>query len=282
VTIVADRESDIYEEWSRIPDERTHLLTRAKQDRKLADGSKLFSQINRAAITGTYEVNVKARKGKRHAHIAQLDIRYGEVSIPKPINCKDESAKAKISLRYVDVKEQASSVVAGDEPIHWCLLTTHEIKSNEDALQLVHWYMKRWNIEELFRVLKRKGLKIEESQLEAVENLMKLAVIAMYAAMNVMQLTLARKGSNQSAEVVFTKEECEFLSHVLPTIEGRTEKQKNGFPKGKLSWAAWIIARLGGWKGYVSESPPGPITMYNGLDRFRKIHAGWELAKMCA
>ena len=36
VTIVADRESDIYEEWARLPDERTHLLTRACHDRVLA------------------------------------------------------------------------------------------------------------------------------------------------------------------------------------------------------------------------------------------------------
>lgn len=33
VTVVADRESDLYEEWARLPDARTHLLTRACHDR---------------------------------------------------------------------------------------------------------------------------------------------------------------------------------------------------------------------------------------------------------
>ena len=33
VTVVADRESDIYEMWARLPDERTHLLIRASRDR---------------------------------------------------------------------------------------------------------------------------------------------------------------------------------------------------------------------------------------------------------
>lgn len=41
VTVVADRESDIYEEFACQPD-NVHLLTRAAQDRLLADGRHLF------------------------------------------------------------------------------------------------------------------------------------------------------------------------------------------------------------------------------------------------
>ena len=36
-------------------------------------------------------------------------------------------------------------------------------------------------------------------------------------------------------------------------MEGKTEKQKNQLPRNQLSWAAWVIARLGGWKGYQSQ-----------------------------
>jgi len=35
VTVVADRESDIYEMWARIPDAKTHLLVRACRDRAI-------------------------------------------------------------------------------------------------------------------------------------------------------------------------------------------------------------------------------------------------------
>ncbi len=54
-------------------------------------------------------------------------------------------------------------------------------------------------------------------------------------------------------------------------------KQKNPHAKNSLSWAAWIIARLGGWKGYASERPPGPITMLCGQKEFASICHGWEL-----
>jgi len=105
--------------------------------------------------------------------------------------------------------------------------------------------------------------------------------MAIYAAMRVMKLILARDGSEQDATIIFSERECELLEQLQPTLEGRTEKQKNKFPKGKLSWAAWIIGRLGGWKGYAKESPPGPITMYYGMEMFQKMYDGWNLAKMC-
>ncbi len=37
-----------------------------------------------------------------------------------------------------------------------------------------------------------------------------------------------------------------------------------------LKWGVWIIARLGGWKGYASEKRPGPQTIHRGLSEFYK------------
>ncbi len=48
--------------------------------------------------------------------------------------------------------------------------------------------------------------------------------------------------------------------------------------QGGAEWlrASWMIARLGGWKGYASERKPGPITMHYGLIRFALIAAVWR------
>src|SRR5205823_4684282 len=133
----------------------------------------------------------------------------------------------------------------------------------------------RWIIEQFFRTLKRQGLQLEDSQLESAERLIKLTAIAARAAALVMQLVQARDGSSQSAEIAFTPAEIETLAALIPQLEGKTALQKNPHPPGSLAWAAWAIAKLGGWDGYPKSRPPGPITFRHGLVSFRSISRGW-------
>lgn len=281
LTIIADRESDIYDAWYRLPDDKTHLLIRACYNRCLANGQLLHDYVANLEVQCVQLLSVRERHKKRTAHIAKLEVRFGEVEIKRSIGCPDKKAPEKIKLRVVDVKELAESVVNHEEPIHWCLLTTHAVETVEDACQIVTWYCWRWHIEQLFRTLKKQGFQVESSQLETGTGLTKLAIIALCAALQTMQLTLARQDIKQQRPVsdVFAEEEITVLEALLPKFEGKTEKQKNPYQKGKLSWAAWIIARLGGWKGYASERPPGPITLLRGQQEFFLLCLGWRLAK---
>jgi hypothetical protein len=158
-------------------------------------------------------------------------------------------------------------------------LTTHRVACLEDALQCVVWYRQRWHIEQLFRTLKKQGLNVEGSQVETGEGLTKLACLAIQAAVRTLQLTLARDADRgaQAAEV-FDAHEIKIVQKILPTLEGKTQKQKNPHRVGSLAQAAWVVARLGGWKGYASEAKPGPITMLRGLQRIEAICEGWKLA----
>ncbi len=276
VTIVADRESDIYEEWARLPDERTHLLTRACRDRTLATGGKLYAWLDTQPAQGSYCFEVPARPGKRSAHQARLTVRFGRIAIKRPASCSDKNAPEQIGLSVVEAKELPDSVVGNEAPIHRRLLTTHHVACLEDALRCGDWYRQRWNIEQLFRTLKKQGLNVESSQVETGEGLTKLACLAVQATVRTMQLTLA--DSSARATDVFDPEKIEVLQRILPTLEGKTEKQKNPHRPGSIAQAAWVVARLGGWKGYASEAKPGPITMLRGLQRVEAICQGWKLA----
>jgi IS4 transposase len=284
ITFIGDRENDIYEFIDRIPDEKTHIITRIRHNRTLESGEKLYSHLEKQAESRSLNIAVprEIRKG-REERTAKLSIKYSEIEITKPRKCTDKDAAKTIKAFVVEARE--INCPQGQEPIHWRLLTTHKLENFEDAEQIILWYRKRWNVEQIFRTMKRQGLDVESSQVESAEGLMKLAVIALCAAIKIMQLVLAREGTTeQKTEDVFTVDEQEVLVMLLVRLEGKTSKQKNPYQKGNLAWATWIIARLGGWHGYVSsEGLPGPIVIGRGLARFQGIYDGWKLRRdVCA
>ena len=274
VTVIGDRESDIYEEFDRIPDRRTHLLTRACRDRRLVEGGRLFNVAENWPVRHDFELEVRAQPG-RAARTAKIALRFGEVTIKRPGNCSDPEASHQLALRLVEVKELDP---IGEGPIHWRLLTTHAVTTVAQALQIVAWYRERWHIEQLFRTSKSQGLDVESSQVEAAEALFKLAAVAMIAATRIMQLVLARDGTvDRPATDVVPKEQLPMLEALQRNLEGKTAKQKNRHAVHSIAWLSWIIARLGGWTGYASERPPGPITMRRGWHRFEQMAQGWTL-----
>jgi hypothetical protein len=145
-----------------------------------------------------------------------------------------------------------------------------------DARQITRFYRERWIIEQLFRVMKAKGLQLEDSQIASAERLVKLAAAATKAACVDIQLTQGRDGTDQMPACnVFTEPEIDTLAALGPTLQGKTERQQNPHPMHSLAWAAWIIARLGGWNCYYK--PPGPITFRRGTEYFHAIHRGRDL-----
>ena len=131
----------------------------------------------------------------------------------------------------------------------------------------------------LFRS-KSQAIDIEDSLIADGEALERLAAASLLAATMVMQMVHARgdAGHTIPAARLFDPAQLKVLQHLNSKMQGKTEKQKNPRPPASLAWAAWVIARLGGWTGYRSERPPGPITFSNGLQRFNAIAEGFLLA----
>jgi len=278
ITLIDDREGDIYEKWARLPDHRMRLLTRACRDRSLSDGQKLFPTLAQMPEAHRFTLELPARPGKRGARSAQMAVRFGRVRIARPGTCSDRNAPPEIELYAIEVREL--NPPPGDA-VCWRLLTTHVVETIEQALTVIGWYRLRWHIEQLFRTLKRQGLRIEQSVVEDGEALEKLAVIALIVATITMQLVLARAAGAHDAPAsrVFDPEQLAVLHALQSTVQGRTRKQHNPHPPNSLAWAGWTIARLGGWTGYESDKSMGPITMRDGLDRFSGIVDGYRLAK---
>lgn len=279
MTVVADREADIYELFARLPDERTHVLIRATKDRALAEkGGRLFATIADTPEIGRLSFELVGRPGRK-ARTVTLAVRFCPVTLRQPRVGADKRDPRSLTLTLVEVGE--IDPPPGEEAILWRLLTTHAVASLEDAGRIVDLYRLRWTIEQVFRTLKSQGLALEDSFLADGDALECLAATALIAACTVMQLVQGRgaAGRSHKASRLFGPREMTVLRAVNKKYQGKTEKQKNPHPPASLAWAAWCIARLGGWNGYASERPPGPITFARGLQRFAAIAQGFELAR---
>lgn len=281
MTAVMDREGDIYDLFARRP-ENVHLLCRSAQDRALLDGGLLSERCAGWAEQQRTTISVPARPGRAERQ-AVVALRFGAVMLRRPRTQSAKDLPDSVALWVVDVQE--IDPPAGAEPVHWRLLTTHPVNTLAEARQIVTWYRSRWTIEQVFRALKSHGLRIEESQMEEAGCFTKLAVVALIAAVRSMQLVLARDGhTDQPITDAIDPADLPALRSLNASLEGRSDKLKNPYDPACLAHLAWIVARLGGWSGYISKGykPPGPKTMHHGLLRLDPILEGWHLANRSA
>ena len=278
ITIIEDREGDIYEQFCLLPDDKTHLLIRSRDNRKLANGSRLYDILALEPLAGTYSFRVESDKRKRkEGRIATIEVRYKKVLIQKPSGKISKRLPTQLELYAVEAKE-----IKGPkkDAVKWRLLTTHPVTTFEEAIAVINKYRQRWYIEQVFRLLKKQGFKIEDSELTSGWAIRKLTILLLNNVLRVIQLLLAY-GNEESQPIteVFSSEEIVCLEVLANKMEQKETQVKNNYSKDKLSWASWVIARIGGWKGYTKQRPPGPITMKRGLDKFDLIYQGWVLAK---
>jgi hypothetical protein len=276
ITLIADRESDIYEAWVRLADAHCRLLVRACRDRRLADGGRLFAAPARWPLAGTIRLDLPAAPG-RPARTAALGVRFGAVEIKRPKNCSDKQAPKRLQLFLLEAKEEPA--LAGTAALHWRLLVSEPVDTLAQACALLELYRQRWHIEQLFRTLKRQGFDIEASQIDSAAPLCNLVALATVAAVKVMQLVNARGGTSRPASDVLEPHLLPLVRRIQAKLEGRTAAQQNHHPEASLAWLSWTVARLGGWSGYASERPPGPITMRNGWIRLRSILDGYAFVE---
>jgi hypothetical protein len=276
ITVISDRESDIYEHFAQRP-ANVELLVRSNWNRKIklesGASTQLFTFVDGLPEAARFSMTIPAAPGRKE-RTAVLALRFSPVTLCKPHPSPAPDLPDTIRLTMVDVREVSSG--HDGKPIHWRLLTTHVVTSSKKARRIVDLYRKRWTIEEFFRTLKSAGFDIEEADIGTPGVMMKFVAAAAMAAVTIMQLVRARDGTTEEklAEA-FEPDDRPVLEALSDQLEGATAKQKNPHPKGTLAFAAWVIARLGGWTAYYGK--PGPKVMRLGLEAFRRIKYGTTL-----
>lgn len=316
VTHIADREADFYEmllEFGLHQQENEHLIVRVHDDRLLGqmegrgkakygfkpdekvltgDGVEitfpyrtLLSQlVDQLPVQAEWTLHLPTTP-RREARCARVALKYAcQVPLRRPKNLYKRTYLGQalplfIRINVVDLQEILPSG-ATYQPLHWRIYTSHPIENNDQARQIIQWYCWRWKVEILFATVKSSGLNLENALVIHAERLKKLAILVVMAAIQVIQLLQARDGSSQQPILdCFSEEDTAMLQQINPKLEGNTLKQKNPHPPDSLAFAAWVIARLGGWKGYKTHRPPGIKTMSRGLIAFFQIKNASALLK---
>jgi transposase len=63
------------------------------------------------------------------------------------------------------------------DSVKWRLLTTIPVTNFEEAIEIVNKYRHRWYIEQVFRLLKKQGFRIEDSELTTGWAIRKLTIL---------------------------------------------------------------------------------------------------------
>lgn len=284
VISVSDSEGDIYEcflagagqDEGEDDGYRAEWIVRAcQEDRTLLDEEQNLRQLLACrAPLGTITVQVgkreastgdgRKRRQAREGRTAKLTVRSVRTWLRAPQ--RPDGKLPPVSVKAILVREEKPP--AGEEPIEWLLVTSLPVETFEEACTVIGYYGCRWEIEVFFRVLK-SGCKIEELQLESEDRLQVCLALYLIVAWRVLYvLKLGRDCPELSCEAVFTEAEWKSVYVIA--------QQRPAPPTApSLGEMVPLIASLGGYLGRPQDGPPGPKTMWIGLQRMRDFAMAW-------
>jgi hypothetical protein len=279
---VLDREGDNYEVFCHVRQQRSSCVIRARtlkrqvhpgQDTSRRVALYDYLQTLPVADTFTLEVPAKARTRRekaRKARTAKVEMRYGQVLLPRPKLCspyiKAQPYKH-IAVGVVWVREVDAP--AGVEPLEWVLYTFEPLESVADAHRVVGHYRRRWTVEEYHKAIK-SGTSIKRRQLKKAGRMEPLIGLSAIEAVRLVQLKMqARSTPERPAR------ECVPPAYVKMLVVALKGKVKGGEAMSVRDFYRGV-ARLGGFLARKGDGEPGWQTIWHGWEKLALMIRGAE------
>lgn len=284
IVSVSDSEADIFESFAASTREdvpqKADFIVRGCQNRALAEkdsgeNSKLLDELASSKILGKVELEVSKNESKtddgrkrrqpRSARRTTASIQARRLTLRAPYRKGEKLPNLEINVvlvREIDPPED-------EPPVEWLLLTSLPIGSMEEVCKVVEYYCIRWQIEIYFRVLK-SGCKAEDRQLETADRYKPCLALYMIVAWRVMyMMMLGRKCPEMPCDSVLSEDEWKAVYTIVKGKEPPSETPN-------LQEMVYMIASLGGHLGRKSDGPPGPKTMWIGMQRMMDFARAWR------
>ena len=235
---------------------------------------KLFATAAAGPVLGTLSIDVSARKAASRDGSRRRQARTARTAVvtvhacPVVLQTPERLGKTvpHTPVRAVLVRE--TKPPAGEAAIEWLLLTSLPAATFEQACAVIHDYTCRWEAEVYFRVLK-SGCAVEALQFETTERFTNcLAVYQIVAWRVLFALRLGRACPELPCDVVFSDAEWRSVYQVT--------QQRPATAVPRLGEVVRWVAELGGYLNRTGDGPPGPQTMWIGMQRVRDFALTWE------
>lgn len=278
IICVMDSEADIYALFAEPRGERpVEWVIRARRNRPLgaaAGAPKLRESLLAQPVLFTQQITVRERKAKtasetrprhvsRRRRTAEVQVRAATVTLRPP-----RRSLPAVMIQAVLASEPHPP--AGTPAVEWLLLTTLPIQTVEQVRQILHYYTVRWMIEVLFRTWKSGG-RAEERRFEHITRW--LPCLALYWIIAWRVLLLSRLGQSDPAL------DCEALLEPSEWQAVWRVTQPGPLPRRPppLGVMVRLIAQLGGYVNRPHQAdPPGPQTLWLGLQRMQDLAWAWN------
>lgn len=282
IVIVGDRENDIFEFFQEALIEDVRFVVRSCYSRIVEDTSGLLQSMDKKLKSlsemGRICLSIPAKQGVK-ARSAILELRFTEVlllSRPRGITGPKSKTRTDVPVYVVELLEK--NPPKGIKALHWRILTNLEVKNDKEALEIVHYYKQRWQIETFFKILK-STCKIEDCRLGHADKLIKFIALKSIVAWRIYWATMLRRESPElPADCVITTAEWKSAWVTLNYKKIKEKKIPNKIPDEVPSLDTVIkwIAQLGGWIGRKGDGEPGVMSIAKGWQRIESGAIMWE------
>ena len=241
-----------------------HDIEQRDSTQKLHDHARKQESLGAWDLEVTRKPEFKSpkRKGKKRKVVRKKRTATMHVSAT-PVSLKASSAKSSPLIEIWVLRVWEVNPPRGQERLEWFLITNHEVKTFDDAWQVVEWYEARWVIEEYHKCLKT-GMQIEGYQFTDTDRLEPAIALTSVTA-----ITLLNMRDDSRDEVTQDRPATEYLDTEYITI---LSMWRHG--KVKLDWTVaefvLALARLSGHQNRKGDHPPGWQKLWKG---WHELHA---------
>ena len=262
---VFDRGADNFEVYCHLLQQRSDWVIRASQMHRCVlvgdseESMQLKAYLPELKPLGSYTLSLRARP-RQSAREAELEVRIGQIKIPRPRHVSPwvrELKQGPIAVNVIEVIEV--NPPKGVQPIRWLLFTSLPVATFDDAWVVIGYYELRWLVEEYHKALKT-GCCTESRQLKTAGRLEAFVGLTSVVAVRLFKLkSLARTKPDAPAQ------------RVVPGVWLRMLKlaRRNLHRVHDLTVGQFYreVAKLGGFLGRKNDGEPGWITIWRGWEK---------------